>query len=146
MRTNFVSTFMCVLSQCVSIMIIDSLLYIASSCYLCTPPHAHALVQVLKKLLFEIENHNALDSNGDAPLHSYVRRRDKESFDCLVTFLTYSKCNINYQNIEGQTALHLACKVSYQPFLSFYVIYLEYNHSNLRFFEVKLVYRIWSLQ
>ena len=114
--------------------------------YLCTPPHAHALVQVLKKLLFEIENHNALDSNGDAPLHSYVRRRDKESFDCLVTFLTYSKCDINYHNIEGQTALHLACKVSYQPFLSFYVIYLEYNHSNLRFFEVKLVCKIWSLQ
>ena len=70
-------------------------------------------MQVLKKLLFEIEDHNALDSNGDAPLHSYVKRRDKERFDCLVTFLTYSKCDINYQNIDGQTALHLACKVSH---------------------------------
>ena len=70
-------------------------------------------VQVLKKLLFEIEDHNAFDSKGDAPLHSYVKRRDKERFDCLVTFLTYSKCDINYLNIDGQTALHLAYKVNH---------------------------------
>ena len=90
--------------------------------------HAHALsseygftvhsqtLQSLKKLVFEIEDHNALDSNGDAPLHSYVKRTDKERFDCLVTFLTYSKCDVNFLNIEGQTALHLACIVSHCSF------------------------------
>ena len=68
--------------------------------------------QTLKKLLFEIEDHNALDCNGDAPLHCYVKRRDKEKFNCLITFLIHSKCDVNLLNIDGQTALHLACKVS----------------------------------
>jgi ankyrin repeat protein len=29
-----------------------------------------------------------------------------------MTFLIYSKCNVNMFNVDGQTALHLACQVS----------------------------------
>ena len=83
------------------------------------------LLQALKKLLFKIEDHNALDSNGDAPLHCYVKRRDKERFNCLITFLIYSKCDINFLNIEGQTALHLGCKVSHSSFL----LVMWWNHT-----------------
>jgi hypothetical protein len=96
-------------------------------------------VQVIKKLLFEIEDHNALDSNGDAPLHSYVKRRDKERFDCLVAFLTYSKCDINYQNIGGQTALHLACKVSHCFFWSTIAVTQRYMYNNNLTMIVKLI-------
>ena len=62
--------------------------------------------------MLESEDHNVLDSNGDAPLHCYVKRTDKENYNCLIMFLTYSKCNVNLRNSDGQTALHLACKVS----------------------------------
>ena len=63
------------------------------------------------KLLFEIKDHNILDKNGETPLHSYVRRTDKEKFNCLMTFLIHSKCDVNLPNREGRTALHLACEV-----------------------------------
>ena len=93
-------------------------------------------MQVLKKLLFETENHHALDSNGDAPLHSYVRRRE---FDCLVTFLIYSKCDINYQNIEGQTALHLACKVSHCFFRPYLFLQWKLQYSCKTYNYVKVI-------
>ena len=67
---------------------------------------------MVKKLLFDITDHNALDTNGDAPLHCFVKRKDKEKFNCLITFLIHSKCDVNLPNTDGQTALHLACQVS----------------------------------
>jgi ankyrin repeat protein len=74
-------------------------------------------MQELKKLLteFEVTDHDTLDSNGDAPLHCLVKRKDirvREKFNCLMTFLVYSKCNVNMLNVDGQTALHLACQVN----------------------------------
>lgn len=68
-------------------------------------------MQELKKLLIEVTDHDTLDSNGDAPLHYFVKRKDKEKFKCLMTFLIHSKCNVNLLNVDGQTALHLACQV-----------------------------------
>lgn len=59
----------------------------------------------------KVGDHNALDMNGDAPVHSYVRRRDKEKFKCLMTLLIHSDCDVNLANRDGQTALHLACEV-----------------------------------
>ena len=83
-----------------------------------SPPTPHPLPslplhipQDLKKLLMKVEDHNVLDFNGDAPVHSYIRRRDKEKFNCLMTLLIYSKCDVNLPNKDGQTALHLACEV-----------------------------------
>lgn len=67
--------------------------------------------QDLKKLLVKVVDHNALDANGDAPVHSYVRRRDKEKFKCLMTLLIHGNCDVNLPNKDGQTALHLACEV-----------------------------------
>ena len=55
---------------------------------------------------------DALDENGDAPLHAYVRRRDENTFTCLMTFLVHSKCDVDQPNREGLTALHLASEVS----------------------------------
>ena len=75
---------------------------------------------MVEKLLLEREDHNALDSSGDAPLHCYVKRRDKERYDCLIMFLIHSKCDVNLRNSDGQTALHLACKVSLEPFMIFF--------------------------
>ena len=74
---------------------------------ICTHHH----MQELKKLLIEVTDHDTLDLNGDAPLHYFVKRKDKEKFKCLMTFLIYSKCDINMLNVDGQTALHLACQV-----------------------------------
>ena len=71
-------------------------------------------MQELKKLLVKVGDHNALDMNGDAPVHSYVRRRDKERFKCLMTLLVHSDCDVNLANKDGQTALHLACEVKPQ--------------------------------
>ncbi len=50
--------------------------------------------------------------NGDAPLHAYIRRRDKQKQNCLMTFLIHAEHDVNLVNEEGDTALHLACKVS----------------------------------
>lgn len=75
----------------------------------CTPT-LHCLQELLK-LLFKVTDHNALNQDGDAPLHSFVKRRDKEKFNCLMAFLIHSKCDVNLTNREGQTALHLACEV-----------------------------------
>ena len=75
------------------------------------PLQLYAQQKALKKLLRKVDDHDALDMNGDTPLHSYVRRRDKEKFNCIMTFLIHSKCDVNLPNREGQTALHLACEV-----------------------------------
>ncbi len=48
---------------------------------------------------------------GDAPLHAYVRRKDKNKLDCLMAFLTDPKCDVDVVNEEGDSPLHLACKV-----------------------------------
>ena len=88
-------------------------------------PTVYMYAQDLKKLLVKVGDHNALDMNGDAPVHSYVRRRDKQKFKCLMTLLIHSECDVNLANKEGQTALHLACEVykqaccySVQPWFS----------------------------
>lgn len=71
--------------------------------------------KVLKYLEREGVDVNHLH-NGDAPLHSYVRRRDKHKLSCLMAFLIHSKCDIDMKNKDGETALHLACKVNnYAP-------------------------------
>ena len=59
----------------------------------------------------KVEDHNVQDMDGDAPVHAYVKRKDKEKMNCLMTFLIHSKCDVNLPNEEGQTALHLACQV-----------------------------------
>lgn len=52
--------------------------------------------------------------NGDTPLHAYVSRKDKHKLDCLMTFLINApKCDVDMLNDDGNTALHLACKVSF---------------------------------
>ena len=64
--------------------------------------------QHVMKLLFEVKDHNIQDANGDMPVHSYVKN---QRFDCLMTFLIHSKCDVNLTNRDGYTALHLACQV-----------------------------------
>ena len=76
------------------------------------PPTSFCRMQALKKLLSKVEDHDAWDKNGDAPVHSYLRRRDKEKFNCLMTLLIHSHCDVNLANKDGQTALHLACEAS----------------------------------
>ena len=49
--------------------------------------------------------------DGDTPLHAYVRRRDKNKLGCLMTFLINAKCDVNAVNKDGDSPLHLACKV-----------------------------------
>ena len=72
------------------------------------------MMQAVKKLLFEVTEHDTLDSNGDTPLHCFVKRKDREKFNCLIIFLIHSKCDVNLLNKDGQTALHLACQVKYE--------------------------------
>lgn len=52
-----------------------------------------------------------LNREGDAPIHYYVKRRDKHKFDCLVAFLIHSQSIVDLVNNDGMTALHLACEV-----------------------------------
>ena len=78
----------------------------------------------MKKLLLEVTEHNTLDQNGDAPLHYFIKRKDREKFNCLIAFLIYSKCDINLLNAGGQTALHLACQVSIHWTLAFQFLQL----------------------
>lgn len=94
-------------------------LYKAASASVRSPPISHAplsskqflIPQDLKNLLGQARDHNALDANGDAPLHCFVKRKDREKFNCLMALLIHSKCDINLPNKDGQTALHLACQV-----------------------------------
>ena len=45
------------------------------------------------------------------PLHTYVRRTDKNKYDCLFALLVYGKCNVNMENEQGMAPLHVAAKV-----------------------------------
>ncbi len=53
-----------------------------------------------------------LNREGDAPLHYYIKRKDKYRFDCLMAFLIHSPSIIDLVNNDGMTALHLSCEVS----------------------------------
>jgi len=84
-----------------------------------TPPHytlsrmyTNAHTQHVQKLLKNNPDPDAVDDNGDTPLHAYVKRKDKHKFDCLVTFLIHSKCDLDKPNANDMTALHLAAEVS----------------------------------
>ena len=74
----------------------------------CTQMHT----QHVQKLLKNNPDPDAVDDNGDTPLHAYVKRKDKHKFDCLVTFLIHSKCDLDKPNANDMTALHLAAEVS----------------------------------
>ena len=51
----------------------------------------------------------------NSELHSYVK---KARFDRLMTFLiSNEKYDIDQVNSDGDTALHLACKVEHKPYL-----------------------------
>ncbi len=55
---------------------------------------------------------DALDENGNTPIHAYIKRGDKRKLECLMTFLINAKYeDINAKNHDGDTPLHLACKV-----------------------------------
>ena len=55
---------------------------------------------------------DGIDENGDSPIHAYVRRGDKKRMECLMAFLINAKYkDINAKNTDGDTPLHLACKV-----------------------------------
>jgi ankyrin repeat protein len=81
----------------------------------------------------EVTDHDTLDSNGDAPLHYLVKRKDGEKFKCLMAFLTYSKCNINMLNVDGLTALHLACQVNSRDtnFPHYKLLFLTINRTKM---------------
>lgn len=58
---------------------------------------------------------NALNSEGDAPIHAIVRRKRKKRASLLLTLLVNgcSKVDIDkYSEKSGDTALHLAVMVS----------------------------------
>ena len=76
----------------------------------CTQMHTH--IQHVQKLLKNNPDPDAVDDNGDTPLHAYVKRKDKHKFDCLTTLLIHSKCDLDKPNHDGMTALHLAAEVS----------------------------------
>ena len=73
-----------------------------------TPTHTQ---HVLKLLRSEVDP-DAADDKGDTPLHAYVKRKDKNKFDCLMTLLIHSKCELDNPDEEGMTPLHLAAQVS----------------------------------
>lgn len=50
--------------------------------------------------------------DGETPLHAYVRRHDKQKLQCLMTFLVHAEYDVDMVNKDGDSALHLACKVS----------------------------------
>lgn len=49
--------------------------------------------------------------DGDTPLHAYVKRQDKQRMNCLMAFLIHAEYDVNMVNKDGDSALHLACKV-----------------------------------
>ena len=63
---------------------------------------------------------NALNSHGRAPLHSLVEKKavDKEEklkkMSLLVTLLTYGDVDIDKATSAGETALHIATRVSWR--------------------------------
>ena len=69
------------------------------------------LQKVLKYLDQKGVDANALDENGDTPLHAYVRRKDKNKLECLMIFLINASYEVDKLNKSGDTPLHLACKV-----------------------------------
>ncbi len=63
-----------------------------------------------------------LNREGDAPIHYYVKRRDKYRFDCLMAFLIHSQSVVDLVNNDGMTALHLACEVREEYNFVLYVL------------------------
>ena len=52
--------------------------------------------------------------DGDTPLHAYVRRQDKHKMECLMTFLVHADYDVDMVNDDGDSPLHLACKVGWK--------------------------------
>ena len=53
-------------------------------------------------------NLTSLNHEGDAPIHiAYMHSR----LDILKQFLTFKSCDPNQQNVRGDTALHIACRM-----------------------------------
>ncbi len=52
------------------------------------------------------------NENGDAPLHCYISQNRK--YELLIAILSCGRnIDVNIQNEEGHTPLHIAAKVSY---------------------------------
>ena len=61
---------------------------------------------------------NARNENGDAPIHTFVRGKNRYKFDCLMALLVYSDTRaleIDAPSADDNTALHLAVQVSSWP-------------------------------
>ena len=63
---------------------------------------------VLKILLENGANVQAIDSNGDAPIHIACNGL---RLDCLKAILQSKGCDPNQQNADGDTALHIVCRM-----------------------------------
>ena len=83
--------------------------------HLYTPPPPPPLYpkQKVQRLLKELENHDARNTDGDTLLHTYVRRQDKHKKDCLLALLMYGSCDVDGSNKQGFTPLHIAAEVSF---------------------------------
>ena len=70
----------------------------------------------LKQLLKTESDVNVVNSNGDAPIHSILKRGNspkdrREIATLLMTLLTFSPVDVNLTNRDKMTPLHLAAQV-----------------------------------
>ena len=63
-------------------------------------------------------NANAVNANGDAPIHAIVKRKckrkadRKEKVDLLLALFIHGDADVNLQNANGMTALHFTAEVN----------------------------------
>ena len=81
-------------------------------------PHSQALAKYMMRKSDDVTDLNALNYEGDAPIHAIVRhkRKKRERAALLLTLLVNgcSDVDINkYSEKSGDTALHLAVMVYY---------------------------------
>ena len=78
---------------------------------LTNPLPSSLALQKVRKHLSNLEDHNVLNSDGDTLLHTYIRRKDKHKKECLLSLLVYGDCDVDAENKQGVTPLHLAAEV-----------------------------------
>ena len=93
-------------TACVSHELLNLIVWLVLRCVFLYP--LQHVVKYLKRGIWPEQ----LNREGDAPLHYYIKRRDKHRFDCLMAFLIHSTSIIDLVNNDGMTALHLSCEVS----------------------------------
>ena len=52
-----------------------------------------------------------LNDDGEAPIHTILKKRRRDRYELLLALLVYSKAKVNQKTKLGDTPLHLAVEV-----------------------------------